>query len=581
MIKAYDFDGIDIDWEYPGYAPHSGRDVDTINYNLFLQAIRDALDEYGRQTGRFYGLTAALPCGPTIIDNIQINEVKDILTEFNLMTYDFHGSWNAKTGVNAPLYDQDGAESEHFSLHACAQTWMEGGARPEQVNIGLPFYGRSFAGKGITGLNQPHEGVGDLTAWSADEGSPQYFNIVDKISGFTSFRDEQTKTQLAYNSAGFLSYDDERAICDKCEYGVDHALNGYIIWEISGDLMEDLSQPLLDACNNRINDLTKRCDGSDTLRDWYAHSGIQGVCVRDGNHEANFIPDESMYTSAKECCDANYDFVDTCLSASLDPGSDGKWHESMEGNPFYPHKGGYCVDDGDHDKSFIDIDQMFVSAEACCDSVYSYDPDCLKNSLAEAPSTHVAPTHVTPSYSTTPRPTTPKPTTSKPTTPKPTTPKPTTSKPTTSSPTTEMPSFLPTDTPVKAPKEKPDKPPKDEPPIDDFSQTEGLFYPHYGNGQSASAECRNDGNAPSWITADMMMVDKSECCTTYFFPSWSETCISDDDQHPYYPDFKDKSCRNDGGQPSWMVGDYLADRHVLCCDTHFGHDEDLLSGCKI
>merc|ERR1711862_702888 len=180
-------------------------------------------------------------------------------------------------------------------------------------------------------------------------------------------------------------------------------------------------------------------------------------------------------------------------------------------------------------------------------------------------------------------------------TPKPTTPKPTTPKPTTSSPTTEMPTFLPTDTPVKAPKEKPEKPPKEEspkekppkekppkeePPIDDSSQTEGLFYPHYGNDESASAECRNDGNAPSWISADMMMVDKSECCTTYFFPSWSDTCISDDDQRPYYPDFNDKSCRNDGGQPSWMVGDYLTDRHVLCCDTHFGHDEDLLSGCK-
>ena len=33
-----------------------------MNYNLFLQDIRDALDELGARTGRFYGLTAALPC---------------------------------------------------------------------------------------------------------------------------------------------------------------------------------------------------------------------------------------------------------------------------------------------------------------------------------------------------------------------------------------------------------------------------------------------------------------------------------------------------------------------------------------
>ena len=37
------------------------------------------------------------------------------LTDFNLMTYDFHGSWNNKSGVNAPLYDQEGSPA--FLVH--------------------------------------------------------------------------------------------------------------------------------------------------------------------------------------------------------------------------------------------------------------------------------------------------------------------------------------------------------------------------------------------------------------------------------------------------------------------------------
>ena len=48
-------------------------------------------------------------------------------------------------------------------------------------NIGLPFYGRSFAGDGLTGIGQVHSGYADTTTWSDDEGSPQcksaYSNI--------------------------------------------------------------------------------------------------------------------------------------------------------------------------------------------------------------------------------------------------------------------------------------------------------------------------------------------------------------------------------------------------------------------
>jgi len=91
LIESYDFDGIDIDWEYPGYEEHMGTPEDTQNYSLLLQDIRSALDELGTKKGRVYGLTAALPCGPDLITNIEIGVVSKILTELNLMTYDFHG----------------------------------------------------------------------------------------------------------------------------------------------------------------------------------------------------------------------------------------------------------------------------------------------------------------------------------------------------------------------------------------------------------------------------------------------------------------------------------------------------------
>ena len=39
----------------------------------------------------FSGLTAALPCGPSLIGNQDVAHVSSVLTELNLMTYDLHG----------------------------------------------------------------------------------------------------------------------------------------------------------------------------------------------------------------------------------------------------------------------------------------------------------------------------------------------------------------------------------------------------------------------------------------------------------------------------------------------------------
>lgn len=117
------------------------------------------------------------------------------------------------------------------------------------TDIGLPFYGRSF--KRASKLNEQHGG-NDVANWPEDDGTPQYFNVYNKLPHMVQMRDNKSKTQYAYIShseqtpggpnnidglaqslpEGLISFDDERAICDKVHYAQVKKLGGFIVWEL-------------------------------------------------------------------------------------------------------------------------------------------------------------------------------------------------------------------------------------------------------------------------------------------------------------------------------------------------------------
>merc|ERR1719253_424471 len=120
-------------------------------------------------------------------------------------------------------------------------------------------YGRSF--RDAKSLDAPHGGVDDMS-WEIDEGSPQYFNIMDQLHLMSVQWDDESKTPYAFfndRKGGFVSYDDERSICLKTEYAINNSLGGFIIWELSGDVMEDLSTPLLDMVNRKLSEPYTNC----------------------------------------------------------------------------------------------------------------------------------------------------------------------------------------------------------------------------------------------------------------------------------------------------------------------------------
>ena len=101
------FDGIDIDWEYPGIDPGNGADhspADVHNATLLLQEFRRQLDAYGASPAS----TTSSP--PTFRPGTSTRPAagswrrsRATVDWINLLTFDFHGSWDAWTDFNSPF----------------------------------------------------------------------------------------------------------------------------------------------------------------------------------------------------------------------------------------------------------------------------------------------------------------------------------------------------------------------------------------------------------------------------------------------------------------------------------------------
>lgn len=239
LIRVYDIDGVDVDWEYPGYPDHNGTPADKGNYSLLMKEIRDSLNYMESVSGKELLLTAAFGAAPDRMDDIEWDVISETLDYINLMSYDFFGAFSDLTNHNSPLYQPAEGEPTFNLDNAVDRLVNDHGVPREKITIGLAFYGRSAKTVGAPGLHVPVQvGQTDNGTFSADEGSPQYYNILEKKHLFEEHWDGIAQVPYLTGKDGlntFVSYDDERAIGLKAQYVLDEQLAGVIIWEITGD----------------------------------------------------------------------------------------------------------------------------------------------------------------------------------------------------------------------------------------------------------------------------------------------------------------------------------------------------------
>jgi chitinase len=257
MVRVYDIDGIDLDWEYPGFRGNGGSAADRQNFTLLLREIRDSLDVLQFQSEKKLLLTAAFGVSPERMRDIEWSQTAHLLDYINLMTYDFYGTDFSVTNHHAPLFSP-ARGINGYDLHSVVHHLMKQyDVPPGKINIGVAFYGRSMKTLGLPGLHVASGKKPDTATFPEDAGAPMFYNIINRLQQFHYRWDSlaQAPYLQGKNSNTFVTFDDERSVAKKAKYILDHNLAGAIIWDITGDYLQNRYRPDLPAWTPLANTL--------------------------------------------------------------------------------------------------------------------------------------------------------------------------------------------------------------------------------------------------------------------------------------------------------------------------------------
>ncbi|MBR2891999.1 MAG: InlB B-repeat-containing protein [Bacilli bacterium] len=239
ILETYHLDGVDIDWEYPGY--NTGRDIeeDKPNYTLLMAQIYQTLKEANPD----YLVTAALPGGRWGIERYNVRQVIDYLDYLHLMTYDFHDSNYAYH--HTALYGSSNTSSKS-NVHDSVLIYNNAGAPLSKIVIGVAFYGRVYI---FNGSPTTENGLGSGNVGSSG-GHMTYTNIYNymknnKGSYVTCFDSTACATAIYIPSENkLISFDNPNSIKAKCNYVWAKDLGGLMYWENGEDTTDLLLQAI-------------------------------------------------------------------------------------------------------------------------------------------------------------------------------------------------------------------------------------------------------------------------------------------------------------------------------------------------